>query len=304
MNNQLKSNDHLSVVGKTRAYFKVAAAIMMMTAVAACNNTAPNNQQQQAQEKAKVDSLTTVADTLQSRNTADRVQLDQYMTRAAELDSQIRLKDAEIVRLKKANGKLARSNKELAAELKADKKLIGSLKDELNSKDKDYAEKLGVLENDKSDLMRKRDSILTKYNHVVALASVLHASNIRLTAIRLKKHGEVEKITTKARKADGLKIVFDIDENRIAENGTKQLYLVIKDPNGTLLNGTGSGTTTTSTGSKMSYSVLKEIALTTNTPVKDVDVDWRQEGDYEKGSYTIDIYNGGYRIGGGHVDLR
>ena len=48
----------------------------------------------------------------------------------------------------------------------------------------------------------------------------------------------------------------------------------------------------------------KDIPLVTNQPVKDITVEWKQEAEYESGVYTITIYNGGYRIGGGQVELR
>jgi len=190
--------------------------------------------------------------------------------------------------------------------MKANKKLISSLRDELADTSRSYAVRLGALENDKNDLIRQRDSLVAKYNNVVALGSVLHASNIRLTAINLKRNGAKEKDTKRARKADLLRVDFDIDENRIAENGTKKLYLVIKNPSGELLSSpaAGSGVTTASNGKPLNYSLLKEISLVTNQPVKDITVEWRQEGEYQRGTYSIEIYNGGYKIGGGKVELK
>jgi len=133
----------------------------------------------------------------------------------------------------------------------------------------------------------------------------LHASNIRLEPIHLKRGGKKEKETSKARKVDVLRIMFDIDENRIAENGTKELDVRIVDPNGSLLSNAayGSGTTTASDGSSMNYTIMKQVALETNKPVKDVTVDWHQDSDYKKGQYQIEIYNGGDKIGSGNVTL-
>lgn len=300
------SNNVKKSVGKKLfpgIFLQAVLLLLIMNLAESCKN---NSTAAQSQEKVKTDSLVSVNDTLQSQYNAARLQLDNYLTKQEQLDSLIKQKDAEIAKLKKSNGYLASKNKKLQNELKADKQLISSLKNDLNDSSKAYSTRLGVLENDKNDLLRQRDSLVAKYNKIVALGSVLHASNIRLTAVHLKKHGTVEKKTSRARRADGLDLVFDIDENRIAENGTKKLYLVIKDPGGNLLSNSaaGSGVTTTSNGSQLNYSVLKEIPLVTNEPVKDITVAWRQEGDYEKGDYTISIYNGGYKIGGGHVDLK
>jgi len=278
------------------------ALFFALSAMLSCKNNATT----QNQDQAKIDSIAVIKDTLQSQYNAARMQIDNDATQSARLDSMIREKDKQIAMLKSENGKLSKSNKKMAAELKTDKKLIASLKGDLNQKTKDYEDKLAALENDKNDLLKQRDELLSKYNKILALGSVLHASNIRLTAEHLKHHGTVEKDTKRARKADVLKVVFDIDENRIAENGTKKLYLVITDPSGTLLSNaqSGSGVTTNSNGTPLNYSVLKEIPLVTNEPVKDIEVEWKQDGDYKKGAYSIAIYNGGYKIGGGQVELK
>jgi hypothetical protein len=287
-----------------RQYIILLALLASFFALPSCKN---NNHPAAANESQGLkDSLAMAKDTIQAQSNAAHLQMDEYATKSAQLDSQIMQKDLEINKLKSINGHLVSNNKKLANELKMDKKLIASMKDDLNEKTKSYEQQLGLLENDKKDLMRQRDELLQKYNKVLALGSVLHASNIRLTAIHLKRHGTKEKETSRARKADELRVDFDIDENRIAENGTKTLYLVIKDPAGNLLSNTsaGSGSTNMSNGSQMNYSILKEIPLVTNEPVKDISAEWKQEGDYSKGIYTITIYNGGYRIGGGQVELR
>jgi len=285
------------------ALFFVPSLLLIMNLMNSCKN---NNAESNTQTQGLKDSLTMAKDTIRSQANAASAQMDEYATVRARLDSQIMKKDLEISKLKSINGHLSSTNKKLASELKTDKKLIASMKEDLNEKTKDYQQQLGLLENDKKDLMRQRDDLLSKYNKVLALGSVLHASNIRLTAIHLKKHGKREKDTNRARKADELRVDFDIDENRIAENGTKKLYLVIKDPSGNLLSNpaVGSGAMTISNGSQMNFSVLKEIPLVTNEPVKDISAEWKQEGDYDKGVYTIAIYNGGYRIGGGQVELK
>lgn len=311
MNNNIESFVRKNILPENKLTIKVPvifleaiALVFIMNVMLSCNNNTSTTSKKQ--EQIKTDSLIAANDTLQSKYNAASLQLDNYLTKQEHLDSLIKQKDAEIAKLKSSKSLLESKNRKLTNELKADKKLIASLRDELNDSSKAYSSRLGLLENDKNDLLRQRDSLVGKYNKILALGSVLHASNIRLTAIHLKHHGTVEKNTKRARRADGLKVDFDIDENRIAENGTKKLYLVIKDPSGNLLSNTaaGSGIVTASSGSPINYSVMKEISLVTNEPVKDITVEWRQEGDYKKGDYTIVIYNGGYKIGGGHVDLK
>ena len=307
MNNQIEFAQKYNFAGnaffkKARIIFLYATVVfLIMNAMLSCKSKATS----QSQDQNKIDSLAMAKDTLQSQFNAARMQIDNDATKSAILDSMIQQKDLQIAKLQKETGHLISNNKKLANEIKTDKKIIASLKNDLNENTKSYEERLSALQNDKNDLIRQRDSLLAKYNKILALGSVLHASNIQLTAVHIKRSGR-EKNTKRARRADELKINFDIDENRIAENGTKQLYLVIKDPSGNLLSdpASGSGSTTSSNGTKLNYTVLKEIPLVTNEPVKNITVEWKKENEYEKGTYSITIYNGGYRIGGGMVELR
>ena len=181
----------------------------MLAGVSSCKDDKPA---ENTEQQAKTDSLARENDTLKAQNNAAHQQIDEYMTKASKLEDLIQMKDKEIARLTKDKEELMRNNKKLVAELKGNKKLISSLRDELADTNRVFAERLGVLENDRSNLMRQRDSLVSKYNQVVALGSVLHASNIRLSAINLKRDGKKEKDTKRARKADVLRIDFDIDE--------------------------------------------------------------------------------------------
>jgi hypothetical protein len=162
-----------------------------------------------------------------------------------------------------------------------------------------------ILTGNNKVLTRERDSTVTQNIAIKQLASVLHASNIRMDAIRVKRNGK-EKETRKAKKADVLRVTFDIDENRIAESGTKMIYLRIVGPDGSVLNNpaNGSGMMTSSKGDHLTYTLPKSLSLVQNQPVKGITVDWNQDGDYAKGVYKIEIYNDGYAVGSGEVNLK
>ena len=38
---------------------------------------------------------------------------------------------------------------------------------------------------------------------------------------------------------------------------------------------------------------MQNVALVQNQPVKDISIDWHQDGDYPKGDYTIEVYSEG-----------
>ncbi len=279
----------------------IAASLLIILAGSCKSNDKPVQQMATLQQ---ADSSLIIRDSLQAQYNAAHNQLDVMNSQNAALDSQIRNKDAQIAKLEKKVAYLSKSNKSLLAQVKKDKKFINSLKDELSDKARGFAEKLGLLQNERDALASAKDDLLARYNKLKELGSVLHASNIRLTAIHLKHHGTKEKKTRRAHRVDELKVDFDIDENRIADDGTKNLYIVIKDPAGTVLRNVASGTLTKSDGSGMGYSIEAQVPLKQNEPVKDVVVEWKKDTDYKKGLYDITIYNGAYKIGEGEVALK
>ena len=293
---------------KSFSFFKnniIVLGIFMLSigGFASCKSNEKPAQQATTQNQEAEKAL---RDSLQSQVNASNAKADQLSTEKMNLDSMIRQKDAEIIKLKGEISHLGKRNKTLEAKLKKDTEFINSLKAQLSDKARAYAESLGLLQADKDNLTQQNADLMKKYNALRELGAVLNASNFRLEPIHLKRHGKKEKETTKARKVDVFRIVFDIDENRIAEDGLKKLYAVITDPDGKLLSNTESvsGMIKTSNGTTINYSVLKEIQLRQNEAMKNVTIDWTQDEDYKKGEYTIAVYNGGYRIGGGKVTLR
>jgi hypothetical protein len=269
-----------------------------------------HNVSQQSQDMAiQRDSAVIDKNNLKNDYAAAIARLDELTSKNSQMDSMIRDKNGEVENLKRQIRGILSDSRASASQLKKAKELI----DELNAKTKTYEERIAELENQNNQLTnqnqglaKERDSTAQKNTEIKQLGSVLHASNIRMTPLHLKHGGKKEVETGKAKKVDVLRVYFDIDENRIAENGTKQLYLKITGPDNSLLSNAayGSGNTTLSDGSSMNYTLLKEIALQTGQPVKDVTVDWHQENDYKRGQYNIEIYNGGYKIGSGSVTLK
>lgn len=238
--------------------------------------------------------------------------LDDLVSKNDVMAKEINDKDGEISRLRgEIDRTLSKSNKTAADYAKA-QRLIA----ELNRKVRGYEERIAELEGENAELTtrntglaRERDSTVTEnvgLQQKVKLGAVLHASNIRLIPIDLRRGGRKEKETTKARRVDLLRIYFDIDENRVAENGPKDVYVRIVGPDGNLVSNAaiGSGVTTGANGESISYSLQKQVMLTQNERVRDVVVDWNQSTDYQRGTYAIEIYNEGYRIGQGSVTLR
>ncbi|PSK93992.1 hypothetical protein [Taibaiella chishuiensis] len=242
---------------------------------------------------------------LQNEYNASLARLDDLTGKNAQLDNQLKAKNSELAKTKARIQEILAKSNATEKEFNEARGLIRKL----NVRIADYEKQIVVLKEKNTQLTVERDSVVTNNSALqekVNLAKVLHASNIRMTAIDLRKGGRKEKETTKAKRVDLLRVTFDIDENRIAESGVKELKICIINPDGELLSNAalGSGSFKTAQGQSKFFSVSKNVSLQADLPVKDINVDWQQSAEYEKGAYTVEIYHEGYLIGKGSVSLR
>jgi hypothetical protein len=249
---------------------------------------------------------------IQGEYDAALARLDELVSKNAQMDSLLTDRNSEVSKLKKQIDAIVKNKNATAADLKKAQRLIA----EMNSKVKTYEERIVELERENKDLTyqnvvvaKERDSAVTEnigLQQKVRLGAVLHASNIRMTPIDLKQGGKKQSQTGRASRVDIMRIKFDIDENRVAESGKKEVYLRISGPDGNLLSNAayGSGVTTTADGKELNYTMMKQIDIEQGQPVKDVIVDWNQDSNYKKGNYNIELYHDGHKIGGGNVNLR
>ncbi len=259
--------------------------------------------------KAAADSSYTAVNT---EYQAALARLDDLVTRNGEMDSVINDQDGEIARLRDRIEGLLNNARRSADDVARAQRLIA----QLNKRVRGYEERVAMLEAENrtlntqvTTLSRERDQTTATARGLeeqVKLGQVLHASNIRLVPIDLRRGGRKEKETSRARRTDLLRVYFDIDENRIARSGSKELFLRVTAPDNTLLSNAayGSGVTTGRDGTSMPYTLQKTVALAQGEPLQDIAVDWQQESNYARGTYTIEIYHDGYPIGRGEVALR
>lgn len=240
------------------------------------------------------------------------VRLDELVSKNSQLDSLLSDRDSEVSKLKRQIDAIVHDKNASEADLGKARRLIA----QLNGKVKTYEERIAELEGENTRLedlnqvvSQERDATVEQnigLQQKVRLGSVLHASNIRMVPLDLRKGGKKEVETSKAKRVDVLRILFDIDENRIAEDGNKEVFLRVTGPGGNVLSNAayGSGVTTTFDGQSLNYTLSKQINLKQSEAVKNIVVDWNQDSDYQKGTYNIEIYHEGYKIGSGNVNLR
>ncbi|NIG57322.1 DUF3450 domain-containing protein [Chitinophaga sp. Cy-1792] len=261
-------------------------------------------------QKTQIDSISTSRDALQQEYNAANARLDDLISQNTRMDSLVKTKDKEIQDMKARISSILTKKNATAAELAEARRLIEQLKSNIEG----YQQTIERLEGEKivlageRDVARKeRDSVSTVKDSLgkkVDLGSVLHASNIRLEPIRVKNNGK-EVATTKAKKADVMRVEFDLDDNRIAPTGDKEIYVAISAPDGSPLavEALGSGRFTLEDGTEKLYTVKKTVPYVQGQKLP-VSMDWKQNSDFKPGDYAVEIYHNGFKIGAGKVTLR
>ena len=159
------------------------------------------------------------------------------------------------------------------------------------------------LKKDNATLTIQRDSTVTvlgearKYNEVlvgqneelsktVEVAQKLTVSNLKTAAYKLRSSGkQIE--TEKARRADVLKISFNINENKVAKQGDKMYYVQVIDSKNNVL---GEKKTESFGSNSLTYSFVTTVKYEN----KSVDVSQDLSGqNFEKGTYFVNVFDKG-----------
>ncbi|RFM28861.1 hypothetical protein DXN05_08810 [Deminuibacter soli] len=254
-------------------------------------------QQQYNDALAKMDSLTGTNTNLQGSLAERKTEIDKLKS---EIRSILKDKNGDLSKAKAKINELNGKINDLLAEVD---RLKGE-NQQLTAANTQLTTERDTLNNQKQQLQQNLTTTTAEKDKAVDLGSTLHASNINITAIDVKGNGK-EKATTTAKRADLLRISFDLDENRVAASGTKELYVCITGPDGKPISipAYGSGTfTTRDEGEKVfTNKVNANYEQGKRSPVS---FDWKQDGKYQTGDYKIEIYQNGFKIGEGVKTLK
>lgn len=251
-------------------------------------------------------------DTLQSLLDEATNRYDNLKTTNAKKDSTITTKDKEIASKKAQIQSLISKKNATASELKQAKELIASL----NTDIEDYKAQVEVLKVQNVVLTQEKEVVTQERNKVrqdfdsakivikaredvIDVGSTLHAANFTILGIDEKRNGK-EKETTKAKKVDKVRISFDLDENRIATSGAKDLYILVTAPDGKPISveALGSGTFTTREGEQKTFTQKINVNYAQGQKQR-VSFDWKQNSPYVTGDYKIEVFHNGFKIGEG-----
>jgi mRNA-degrading endonuclease RelE of RelBE toxin-antitoxin system len=132
------------------------------------------------------------------------------------------------------------------------------------------------------------------------IGSTLHASTFSIQALRIKDDG-TEKATKSAKRANTIRVAFQIDKNRITPSGPQDLYICITAPDGKAF-GDGGTISTREDGNK-AFSNKVAVQYEQNA-VLPVSYDVKNANKFIEGEYKIEVYHNGFKIGEGKTSLK
>jgi peptidoglycan hydrolase CwlO-like protein len=277
-----------------------------------------NNKQEQVQtqQQAQISKVTDEKGQLQKNFDDALVRLDSLTGTNNKLTSQVTESNGQIAKLKSNIRGLLNKQHLTEAEKKKAEDLIKELNDKIGNLEQQVAQLTQdnqQLTADKTQLTADKQQLTTDLSTTTAakqdlekkvdVASTLNASNIMITPMHERKDGK-DKETTTARKVNKLVIGFDVS-NRIAQTGQTDVYVCITGPDGKPVSvpALGSGTFTSRDDGDKIYTAKVPVDFEAGK-TKSVQFAWKQNSEFQRGNYKIEIYHNGFKIGEGTQELK
>ena len=254
-------------------------------------------------------------DSLKALYDEAEIRLDSVTGANNSMEGQLTDRQKDIASLKSEIKSIIYKKKATDSELNKAKSLIASLNDKISDIEAEVARLTGEnqqltssnlqLSNAKTALeenLKSSKSVNEQLTNTVDVASTFSASNIQVTPVNQKKSGK-EKTTTTAKKVDKLLVSFDV-QNRIAQSGPADLYIMVTAPDGKIIANTdlGSGTLNTRVDGEKAFTTKLPIQYEQGAP-KNIQFPISQS-DFGTGNYKIEIYHNGFKIGEGTRSLK
>lgn len=261
--------------------------------------------------------VTSERDQVRNLYTESLGRLDSLMGENQTMADNLDTRNQEIARLRNEIRKVVNNKNATAADLARARQMIN----ELNGKIETLAADVRRLEGENQTLVANNQQLTTEKQQVEAdleatknekqsiqktleetadVASTLKASNISIAALNEKGSGK-EKETATAKRADKLRIAFQLDENRLAKSGEKEIYITVTAPDGSPIASNTVFTTREEGDKPYTSKVQVQYESGKKTPVS---FDWKSEKGFQTGNYKIEIYHNGFKIGEGVRTLK
>ncbi|MBO0952747.1 hypothetical protein [Fibrella forsythiae] len=135
----------------------------------------------------------------------------------------------------------------------------------------------------------------------VTRASAIKAVNVEVAAVAT--NGKERRVGPyKSSRIDRLKIAFIIPFNPVSQVRSTDIYLRILDPNGAVVGDNSGAGVLSIDGRELGYSTRQPVDLETKDQL--VSMLFHRDTDYKPGTYTVELYAEGFRIGEGRFDVK
>ncbi len=240
------------------------------------------------------------------------------MHRLREIQSELELKIAEIEKLGGDLTELEKAKAEIDAELRRTRtrtsKSIMELKDrvagyeellklkdeeieklksvnkELFSENRNLKTKQNVLSDSINQLARNKEELAGK----VAIASQLKAENISVASVNGR--GKERSSPFRSKQLEKLKVEFSIAENKVAPIEGKKILIRVTDENGQVIFDVAKGSGTFLLEGKEEFYTAAQEILFDNSGQK-LSFFYEKGSEYAAGTYQVEIFTEGYRMG-------
>lgn len=277
----------------------LGAAVLGMGAYMIYNNSKTGENIQQ--KETSLSEVTAEKSEVQSSFDASLYRLDSLAGVNTGLNSKLKEQNEEITKTKEEIRSILNNQKATKEELARAKSLIAKLNGKISNLQQEVA-RLQLDNNRLSGELTASNEAKVELEKKVDIGSTLNASNIVITPMNVKRNGK-EKISDRAKRVDKLMVSFDV-ANRIVQNGSTDLYVVVLGPDGQKVEAapaTGGSFSAREEGEKQ-YSAKLPVALETAKTQK-VSFSFAP-AKFVKGNYTIQIYQNGFLIGEGTKPLK
>jgi len=277
-----------------------------------------NNKQEQVQtqQQTQIAKVSDEKGQLQKNFDDALVRLDSLTGTNNKLSASVNERDGQVAKLKgQIRGLLSKQHLSEAEKKKAED-LIKELNDKVSSLEQQVAQLTQdnqQLNADKTQLTADKEKLTSDLTTTttakqdlekkVDVASTLNASNISITPMHERKDGK-DKETTTAKRVNKLVIGFDV-ANRIAQSGPTEVFVCITGPDGKSISvpALGSGTFSTRDEGDKVYTAKVPVDFEAGK-MKSVQFAWKQNSEFIRGNYKIEIYHNGFKIGEGTRELK
>jgi cell division protein FtsB len=217
---------------------------------------------------------------------SNKVETGKYLAKIKEYEKFLAEKDEVIAQLKLENEHLVASNDSLSTH-------VGNLTSE--------RERLVKRQTELTDSVVTFTAANKELSAKVSQAAALKAQNLKVLTVNSRGKTK-DKEEYKAKRVDKLKLVFNLPENALTAQESKDIYLRVLDPQGAVVadDATGSGEFEVD-GSPSKFTARESVAYQNNNQKVEMLYDNAQ---LRPGKYAVELYSEGYKIGGTNFTIK